>query len=304
MPYAKAVVLSALICVLIVLTLLAVWRQLERAYLFAPVGGQPRPALRGVVEGRLDRLHLWVIEAPRPDAPAVVFFHGNFGNLEHTTPFVELLSGLGTHVVSFDYSGYGVSGGTPSTEQILSDGLLVYEHARLRWPASRIILWGHSLGTAVATYVAGHVPRDAGACSALVLMAPFYALSELGRDFGGFYHVASAIFSRLVNMLPTNEWIRRVDCPIAIVHSLRDPLISFRHAMMLYDELTEMRLAQGFGRAEVRRSLLLIPTEGNHSCCLLSCEQLATLAAFLGLAPQMDECARLLEAAHLAPECQ
>jgi pimeloyl-ACP methyl ester carboxylesterase len=322
MVNSRVLVALIVVCVIVFLIIFWTWRQLERALLFAPVVGRARPSPAGVREARLRQLNLWIMEAqpeveawpssaPRSDqfsgaeGPAgsgavVVFFHGNFGNLEDATPLIELLRCFGANVVAFDYSGYGASRGRPSTEQILSDGVLVYDYARDRWPEARVILWGHSLGTSVATFVAGHLP-----CDGLVLMAPFYALTELGRDFGGIYRFLSATFSPFVNLLPTNEWIRRVDCPVVIVHSLRDNLIPYRHALLLYEELLAARMEKRrLGSAEAARSLLLLPTAGNHACNLLMPSQLAALAEFLSLPARLEDCAAIVDAARRAPECR
>lgn len=294
----RAALIVVLVCAVVVVALMLAWQRLQEAYIFAPVIGAPKPAANGVNEECVERLDMWVAEDTGlpPGAPVIIFFHGSFGNMQHSRSLIELLTCFKCHVVAFDYSGYGSSRGSPSTEQILEDGMNVFEYVRGRWPASEVILWGHSLGTSVATYVASLQP-----CRALVLMSPFYALAELGRDAGGFLWLAGTILSRLVNLLPTNTWIRRVTCPVAIIHSLGDRLISYRHALMLHEELLAAR--DGGDPDTARQSLLLLPTKGNHYCTLLSEAQLVKLVKFLGIRQRGDACLSLLEAAKNAPEC-
>lgn len=296
---AKIILVIVVICALLIVSLALAWQKLQETYIFAPVVGAAKPTIRGMKEDHAERLALWAgkAEGVPSSAPVIVFFHGSFGNMGHSSPLIELLTCFDCHVVAFDYSGYGASGGSPSTQQILEDGTLVYNYARKRWPDSEVILWGHSLGTAVATYVASNY-----GCRALVLMAPFYGLEELGREAGGVLRLAGSFFARLVNLLPTNEWICRVTCPVAIIHSLNDKIISYRHSLMLYEQLLAARSGGADGDF-ARKTLLLIPTDGNHYCVLLTEEQLTKLSDFLGIVSRGGKCLRLLEAAKASGEC-
>ncbi|MCK5379133.1 MAG: alpha/beta fold hydrolase, partial [Acidobacteria bacterium] len=104
----------------------------------------------------------------RPNPPAeadpaarkvVLFFHGNAGNLSGRTELMVCLAGLGVEVLIIDYRGYGHSEGRPSEEGVYRDAraawkFLTVEH---RIAADRVVVFGKSLGGAVAIDLASHV---------------------------------------------------------------------------------------------------------------------------------------------------
>ncbi len=122
------------------------------------------------------RLHGWYVPHSGPTA-AVLFCHGNAGNVTHRAPALEMLhERVGVAVLCFDYRGYGRSEGKPSGEGILADA-----RAARGWLADRenidpseVVLMGESIGGAVAVDMAA---RDGA--RALVLESTFDALPEV-----------------------------------------------------------------------------------------------------------------------------
>ncbi len=157
--------------------------RLARQMIFYPEGLSERdadPALWGLAAAEsvfVDtedgvRLHGWWIPASNSpansravDAPtgssgeaceAVIFFHGNAGNIASRAPIAARLSGLGLAVLLIDYRGYGRSEGKPSEEGLYADGRAAYRHVVdvKSVSADRLVVIGNSLGGAVATSVA------------------------------------------------------------------------------------------------------------------------------------------------------
>lgn len=165
------------------------------------------------------RLHGWYI--PHHGSKQVLlFFHGNAGNISHRAASVEILHRLGLNVFIFDYRGYGKSQGKPDEHGL-------YEDARAAWryltnergfEQENVILFGRSMGGAVAAELAAEI-RPGG----LILESTFSS----ARD------VANAIFpvfSRLIFMryqFNTVAHIRRVTCPVLVLHSPHDEIIPF-----------------------------------------------------------------------------
>jgi len=113
-------------------------------------------------------LSMWLLKKER--ARATVLHFGGSGFLKVTARnLAEALLSLDVNVVLVDYRGYGESGGRPSVQALKSDALATYRHlvARSDIDRSRLIVYGHSLGSFVATYVAG---REAAA--GLILESP------------------------------------------------------------------------------------------------------------------------------------
>jgi fermentation-respiration switch protein FrsA (DUF1100 family) len=119
--------------------------------------------------------------APADSARWVLVLHGNAGNLatpgrpEHD----RQLHDLGLGILAPDYRGYGESEGKPSEAGLYADARSAYEFLRdsLGIPPNRIVIYGHSLGSAVATHLATSV--DA---AGLILEGSFTSVADLGQE--------------------------------------------------------------------------------------------------------------------------
>ena len=101
------------------------------------------------------KLHGWFV----PSAArwrAVLFFHGNAGNISHRLQTIAILHRLGLAALMIDYRGYGRSGGRPSEEGLYRDAEAAYDWLRARpeIDPSSIVAFGRSLGGAVAVELA------------------------------------------------------------------------------------------------------------------------------------------------------
>jgi fermentation-respiration switch protein FrsA (DUF1100 family) len=112
-----------------------------------------------------DRLAGWWVPAREPRARTLLYLHGNAGNIAANAVHAVRLRNAGLNVFIFDYRGYGDSTGGPARER------LAYEDAERAWTylvqerklaASDIVIYGHSLGGAIAIDLASKHP-DAGA---------------------------------------------------------------------------------------------------------------------------------------------
>jgi pimeloyl-ACP methyl ester carboxylesterase len=128
--------------------------------------------------------------APSPrhipaNSTLVLYFHGNsmdrgFG---HRVQLYRRLTGLGCHLLAFDYRSYGDSSRTVLSEQsVVEDGAAALVWIEHQVPAgTRLVLWGHSLGTAVATRVLA--TAGTAAVSGLVLESPFNTMEDEVKTF-------------------------------------------------------------------------------------------------------------------------
>jgi len=114
------------------------------------------------------RLHGWYFEKQNwPDAGTVIYFHGNGGNITNVGWLAQSLAKRGFNVLLFDYRGYGVSEGKAMDESGLyldGEAALYYVVTEKHIPPNRIVLYGQSLGTTVATETATRCT-----CGALIL---------------------------------------------------------------------------------------------------------------------------------------
>ncbi len=139
-------------------------------------------------EVRLDSegvsIHGFYLPATHPpqNARAILFLHGNAGNASHRLPNAAELVRLGVDVLLIDYRGYGMSDGTPSESGAYADaraGLAHLTQAR-GIPEQRVILFGRSLGTAVAVDLARN-RRLAG----VILESAFPTIADVARSAMG-----------------------------------------------------------------------------------------------------------------------
>ena len=116
-----------------------------------------------------ETLAAWWIPAQRA-APTLLFFHGNAGDIGDRLGSIRTFHDMGLNVLIFDYRGYGESTGKPSEPGTYADAMAAwtYLNAERGIPPSRIVVFGRSLGGAVASWLAARV--DPGA---LILESTF-----------------------------------------------------------------------------------------------------------------------------------
>ena len=124
------------------------------------------------------RLHAWYVSVPQPRG-VVLFLHGNAGNISHRLDSLAMFARLGYATLIVDYRGYGRSEGRPSEEGTYLDALAAWRHltAERGIAPGDVVLFGESLGAAVAAWLAAQVqPR------ALVILSGFVSVPELGQE--------------------------------------------------------------------------------------------------------------------------
>jgi fermentation-respiration switch protein FrsA (DUF1100 family) len=176
-------------------------------------------------------LHGWFVPAPQARA-TVLFLHGNGGNVSHRLDKIDIFRRLALNVFIIDYRGYGKSGGKPS-----EDG--TYRDARTAWnyltrtraiPVSRIVIYGESLGAAVALNLAReHPPR------ALIVDSSFLSVPDLGAELYPWLPVRWLTRFRYDSM----NLIPQVRVPILVIHSRGDDIVPFHHGQRLFAAANE-----------------------------------------------------------------
>jgi fermentation-respiration switch protein FrsA (DUF1100 family) len=180
-----------------------------------------------------DNIHLdgWFIPA-REERGVILFCHGNAGNISHRLDSLLVFHRLGFSTLIFDYRGYGRSHGAPSEAGTYLDVEAAWEYLiRKRSVApSRIVMFGRSLGGAVAVHQAVQHPPGA-----LIVESSFSSVPDLAADLYPFLPV------RWLSRLDYNvqQQLTRVSVPVLIVHSRDDEIIPFEHSRALYAAANE-----------------------------------------------------------------
>lgn len=157
----------------------------------------------------------------------VLFFHGNGGNISHRLGLLELFHRLGLSTMIIDYRGYGQSEGSPGEQGTYLDAEAAWRYLveERRIPANQIIIFGESLGGAVAAWVAQtHAPGG------LILVSTFTSVPDMGAQVYPFLPV------RLLARVHYNTLARlpEIQCPVLIVHSRDDEVVPYRHGQQLF----------------------------------------------------------------------
>ena len=202
---------------------------MDREFLSTPtaIGLAFEPLTLATADG--ETLDGWHVPA-KPGMPArglVIVFHGNAGNISHRLDYLRMFYDLGFASLIIDYRGYGRSSGKASEEGSYADADTAWRHAtqRLGYPAKRIVLFGESLGGAVATQLAV-VKQPA----ALVLASTFTSVPDLGAEIYPWLPIR--LLARI--RYDSHERLAAIKSPILVIHSRQDDIIPFAHGERLY----------------------------------------------------------------------
>jgi len=183
----------------------------------------PSPYREVVVEyAPKDSIICWLFQH-RPiieSQPIVLMFHGNGENLEtmHLGGLLDGFCKLNVNFLAVDYPGYGRSTGKPSETTILNSAKSAYNWIKKGYPTNPCIIFGWSLGAAVALQIAA---ENISGVDALIAVSPWTTLGD----------VASAHYPKFVvrNLLKEEynslEATKKINCPSLIIHGENDMII-------------------------------------------------------------------------------
>lgn len=236
MKFALGLVVAAAAVYLLILAFL--WAT-QRSHVFRPDRAKPdlsRSAVAGLMAEvaipGADRLTLtaWYAKA-RNGMPTILYCHGNAGTLggraERVLPYLE--HGYGVLLVA--YRGYGGNQGVPTEAGLYADARAHFDWLLAQGvPAERLVLYGESLGAAVAVQVATERPA-----AALVLEAPFASVLLSAKTRFPLFAFDWLIKDKFASI----EKIDKVRMPLFIIHGGRDHVTPQRFGRMLFDRANE-----------------------------------------------------------------
>jgi pimeloyl-ACP methyl ester carboxylesterase len=164
---------------------------------------------------------------PRQNPRAILFLHGNAGNASHRLPNAAELAGRGADVLLIDYRGYGLSEGTPSESGTYADARAGLAHLieERGIPEERIVLFGRSLGGAVAVDLA----RDRN-LAGVILESTFTSIADVARGMMG---PPAAYLAR--GVFDSASKIDRIRVPLLFFHGDRDGVIDYALGRRLFE---------------------------------------------------------------------
>jgi len=184
-------------------------------------------------------LHGWILSArQRPDqapdtpAPLLIYFPGNARHRGVRIHDLKEFARQGFNVLIFDYRGYGDNGGSPSETLMKADARLVWQFAldELNTSPHNIVLYGESLGGAVATNLAAEMCEQSTPPAALITNATFASLA----DTAGWHYPYFPIRLLLWDTWPSDERMPLVNCPVLMFHGVQDTIVPFSQGRKLF----------------------------------------------------------------------
>jgi fermentation-respiration switch protein FrsA (DUF1100 family) len=186
------------------------------------------------------RLSGWYIPVEGSEL-AVLFCHGNGGNIAHRLDSINIFHNLGLNCFIFDYRGYGSSEGKPNEQGTYLDAGAAYQWLREEKKISpdNIIIFGRSLGGSIAAQLAGKVKARA-----LVIEGAFTSFADIGQKF--YPYMPVRWFARF--NYRTIDYIKKVNCPVMLIYSRNDDIVPFEFGPELYEAANEPKeLVEIFG---------------------------------------------------------
>jgi alpha-beta hydrolase superfamily lysophospholipase len=177
-----------------------------------------------------DGAQLNALHFKRPDPKGViVYFHGNAGDLSRWGEIALFFVEQNYDVIIMDYRTYGKSTGNLTEENLFSDAELFYKYALNRYPEKEIIVYGRSLGAAIATNVASkNEPKK------LILETPFYNLHDVAKNRFSFLPVKQLLKFEFAS----NAYIKKVKSPIVIFHGTQDEVVPYPSGRKLFGAIS------------------------------------------------------------------
>ena len=159
----------------------------------------------------------------------ILYLHGNdediFESRESLKPFMPPSCNLALVA----YTGYGLSFGSPWERGCYDSAHQLYNwvHGELGYKPGDILIVGYSLGSSVALELA-----QTCASKAVLLLAPFYCGLQTLMD----WHPGESIpLQQSQGPFPSNEMIKNVKCPVAVIHGDKDETCLCERGRSLYE---------------------------------------------------------------------
>lgn len=154
----------------------------------------------------------------------VLYFHGNRKNINRYAPYASDFTKLGYEIWMLDYPGYGKSTGERTEEILYEDAKRFYQMAESLVSKDSIIIYGKSIGTGIATYLAS--VKD---CKRLILETPYYSIDALAKHYFPVYPARSMTKFEF----PSYKYAEFIKAPVTVFHGTSDEIIPYNQSRRL-----------------------------------------------------------------------
>ncbi|MDI9819516.1 MULTISPECIES: alpha/beta hydrolase [unclassified Legionella] len=181
------------------------------------------------------KLHSWYKPAAA-NKPTILYLHGNAGHIGYRMPLAREFITAGFGVLLLEYRGYGGNQGQPSEKGLYLDGRAAMQYLQQQGIVpSRTVLYGESLGTGVAIYLANLTP-----VCAVVLQSPYTSMASVAR-----YHYPW-VFIAPWDKFDSLSLIADIHSPLLLLHGINDRIIPYNQSVTLLARANEPKELIGF----------------------------------------------------------
>jgi alpha-beta hydrolase superfamily lysophospholipase len=215
------------------------------------------------------KLHALWLPHERPDAPVMLYLHGARWDVLSSSFRMRRLHALGVSVLGIDYRGFGRSSGAlPSEAMAYEDARAAWEWLRERYPKAARLIYGHSLGSAIAVHLASEVQDEAG----VIVEGAFTSIPDVYSTLRfGWLPLRPLITQRF----DAGERIADIGSPVLVVHGARDQMIQPALGRALFE------------RAKQPKRFILAETGTHHNAqSMVRDEVREAMNALFGLRPE------------------
>lgn len=184
-------------------------------------------------------LHGWWLPANGKPKATILFLHGNAENISTHIGSVYWLPAAGYNVFLFDYRGYGKSEGKTNIDGIMGDAEAALNKTVDLANNSPIIVYGQSIGAAIAIYSVAHSPQH-DRIKSLIIESSFSSYRDIAREklaeywltWPVQYPLSWTISDRYKPLAAINKI---APIPLLLIYSDEDKIIPAYHGRQLYD---------------------------------------------------------------------
>ena len=220
------------------------WKIIEGILIFHPLRkklSEPSEKIKDKIENlyiqsRKDTLNAWYLP-PSKNKPIVLYCHGQGENISYMQQAYDFMEEKGIGFLAIDYTGHGQSSGYPSEDKIYSDidKCIEYLLKEKHFDMSQIIIWGRSMGGAIAIEAATR-----HSFLGTIVESSFTNIKDAGVSLSYSNHEAMGPIRRIIfrhaHIMPLTQnfdsysKIDKVKSPMLIIHSKQDELINYEQA--------------------------------------------------------------------------
>lgn len=183
-------------------------------------------------QGATELIHGWWMPVPQGERGALLYFHGNGGNIGSNVNHAARFHRMGLSVLLVDYRGYGQSQGAfPQERTVFQDAQAAWTYLiqQRGYQPGQVMIFGHSLGGAIAIDLAVQQPQAAG----LIVQGSFTSMEEMAYRTTPFGWLP--IDWLLTQRFDSIEKVSRLGMPVFYIHGVEDREVPADMSQSLYE---------------------------------------------------------------------